>query len=72
MRLPPYRPDSNAAEPIWTWVRQAVTANRCLGSTAMVQQHGDACFASLPARATDVLARCRTARQAEVAPAAEG
>jgi hypothetical protein len=65
VRLPPYRPDSNADEPIWTWVRQDVTANRCLGSTA-------ACFASLPARATDVLARRRTARHAEVARAAQG
>jgi transposase len=67
VRLPPYSPDYNADEPIWKWVRQEVTANACLGSKTMVQQQVGAFFASLPDRAAEVMSRCRTALQAEVA-----
>jgi transposase len=70
VRLPPYSPDYNADEPIWQWVRQEVTANRCLGSKAAVQQQVGAFFAGLAERTDEVISRCRTALQAQAASTA--
>jgi len=67
VRFPPYRPDYNADEPLWQWVRHEVTANPCLGSKAAVQQHVGAFFAGLPDRIAEVMSRCRTVLHARAA-----
>lgn len=63
VRLPAYSPDLNAAEPLWDWVREDVTANTCFGTAAQVRAHVDPFFASLAARADEVKRRCQTALQ---------
>ena len=65
VRLPAYSPDFNAAEPLWDWVRDEVTANTCSGTAAKVRGHVDPFFAGLAARAAEVKQRCRTALQAK-------
>jgi putative transposase len=65
VRLPAYSPDFNAAEPLWDWVRDEVTANTCFGTAAKVRAHVDPFFAGLAARAEEVKQRCRTALQAK-------
>ena len=66
LRLPAYRPDDNADEPSWQWIREEVTGNSCFGTKATVREHVDAFFQGLSTRATEVRARCRTRLQAEV------
>jgi transposase len=71
VRLPAYSPDYNGDEAIWTWVREEVTANVCLGTKAKVQDAVDACFHGLSERTAEVRSRCRTLLQAEAAALAE-
>jgi transposase len=63
VRLPAYSPDFNAAEHLWAWVREEVTANTCFGPAANVRAHVDPFFAGLADRADEVKQRCRTALQ---------
>jgi transposase len=63
VRLPAYSPDFNAAEHLWAWVREEVTANTCFGTAANVRAHVDPFFAGLADRADEVKQRCRTALQ---------
>jgi transposase len=63
VRLPAYSPDFNAAEHIWAWVREEVTANTCFGTAANVRAHVAPFFAGLADRAHEVRQRCRTALQ---------
>ncbi len=63
-RLPAYSPDCNADEAIWAWVREEVTANTCLGTTAAVQEKVGRFFDGLTARTEEVTSRCRTKLQA--------
>jgi transposase len=65
VRLPAYSPDFNAAEAIWDWVRDEVTANTCFGTAGHVRAHVDPFFAGLAARTEEVKRRCRTALQAK-------
>ena len=65
VRLPAYSPDFNAAEPLWDWVRDEVTANTCFGTAANVRAHVDPFFAGLAARTEEVKRRCRTVLQAK-------
>jgi putative transposase len=67
VRLPAYSPDFNAAEPLWDWAREEVTANTCFGTAARVRAHLDPFFAGLAARADEVKRRCRTVLQAMAA-----
>jgi transposase len=63
VRLPAYSPDFNAAEHIWAWVREDVTANTGFGTAANVRAHVDPFFAGLATRADEVKQRCRTELQ---------
>ena len=63
--LPAYSPDFNAAEAIWDWARQEVTANTCFGTAAKVRERLEAFFAGLAERTAQVQRRCRTALQAQ-------
>ena len=45
--LPSYRPDFNADEAVWGWVRQDVTANLCRGTRAAVPEKVGDFFANL-------------------------
>ncbi len=65
VRLPAYSPDFNAAEPLWDWVRDEVTANTCFGTAAKVRAHVDPFFAGLATRPEEVKRRCRTVLQAK-------
>ena len=67
VNLPSYSPDFNADEAIWpSWVRHAVTANRCLGTRAAGQQEKvDDFFANLANHREEVKRRCRTVLQAQ-------
>ncbi len=62
--LPAYSPDFNAAEAIWDWAREEVTANLCLGAKAAVQEKLGHFFAQLIYRTGEVKRRCRTVLQA--------
>lgn len=66
--LPPYSPDYSAAEPIWNWIREEVTANTCFGTAAKVSEAVWAFFAAIDARVEEVKRRCRTALQALAFP----
>ena len=61
--LPGYRPDFNADEAIWNWVRQEVTANLCLGAKSAVQEKVNNFFTQLAGRQAEVKQRCRTVLQ---------
>jgi transposase len=63
VRLPADSPDFNAAEHIWAWVREEVTATTCFGTAANVRTHVDPFFARLAAREDEVKQRCRTELQ---------
>ena len=65
VRLPAYSPDFNAAEPLWDWVRDEVTANTCFGTAANVRAHVDPFFADLAEQKEAVRQRCRTVLQAQ-------
>ena len=62
--LPGYSPDFNAAEAIWDWAREEVTANLCLGTKTAVQEKLGHFFTQLAYRAEEVRHRCQTALQA--------
>ncbi len=64
VNLPGYSPDFNAAEAIWDWAREEVTANLCLGTKAAVQEKLGHFFVQLAFRTEEVERRCRTALQA--------
>ena len=64
LRLPAYSPDLNAAEAMWAWVREEVTANTCLGTQANVQEKVTQFFDGLKTRTAEVQSRCRTKLQA--------
>jgi transposase len=63
VRLPAYSPDFNAAEPLWDWAREEVTANTCFGTADNVRAHIDPFFAGLANRTHEVKQRCRTELQ---------
>ena len=63
VNLPGYRPDFNADEAIWDWVRQEVTANLCLGAKSAVQEKVNNFFTQLAGRQPEVKQRCRTVLQ---------
>ena len=63
--LPAYSPDFNADEAIWDWVREEVTANRCLGTKAKVREKVGRFFDELRERSAEVRQRCRTILQAQ-------
>jgi transposase len=63
VRLPAYSPDFNAAEHIWAWVREEVTANTCFGTADKVRAHVDPFLAGLATRTDEVKQRCRTELQ---------
>ena len=65
VRLPAYSPDFNAAEAIWDWVRDEVTANTCFSTAANVRAHVDPFLAGLATRTDEVKRRCRTLLQAK-------
>ena len=65
VRLPAYSPDFNAVEPLWDWVRDAVTANTCFGTAANVRAHVDPFLAGLAEQKAAVRQRCRTVLQAK-------
>lgn len=65
VRLPAYSPDFNAVEPLWDWVRDAVTANTCFGTAANVRAHVDPFLARLAEQKAAVRQRCRTVLQAK-------
>ena len=58
--LPSYSPDFNADEAICGWAGQEATANRCLGSLAVVQEKVGDFFARLSSRREEVKSRWRT------------
>ena len=62
--LPGYSPDFNAAEAIWDWAREEVTANLCLGTKTAVQEKLGHFFAQLAHRTEEVRHRCQTTLQA--------
>ncbi len=62
--LPGYSPDFNAAEAIWDWAREEVTANLCLGTKAAVQEKLGHFFSQLASQRDEVKQRCRTVLQA--------
>ena len=62
--LPAYSPDFNAAEAIWDWAREEVTANLCLGTKTAVQEKLGHFFAQLAYRTEEVRHRCQTTLQA--------
>ena len=62
--LPSYSPDFNADEAICGWAGQEATANRCLGTLAVVQEKVGDFFARLSSRREEVKSRCRTVLQA--------
>ena len=64
MSLPGYIPDFNAAEAIWDWAREEVTANLCLGTKAAVQDKLGHFFAQLAYWTEEVRHRCQTVLQA--------
>jgi len=64
VRLPAYSPDDNAAEAIWGWIREEVTANTCFGTAARVREKVDAFFVGVTERVDEVRRRCRTVLQA--------
>ncbi len=61
--LPGYSPDFNAAEAIWDWAREEVTANLCLGTKSAVQETLGHFFAQLAYRSKEVKRRCWTILQ---------
>ena len=65
IRLPAYSPDFNADEAIWDWVREEVTANRCLGTKAKVREKVGQFFDELRERSAEVKQRCRTILHAQ-------
>ena len=67
VNLPSYSPDFNPDEAIWGWIRQEVTANRCLGTRIAVREKVDGFFADLDHRREEVKQRCRTILQARAA-----
>ncbi len=64
VNLPGYSPDFNAAEAIWDWAREEVTANFCLGTKTAVQEKLGHFFAQLAYRTEEVRHRCQTTLQA--------
>ncbi len=63
VNLPGYRPDFNADEAIWRWVREEATANLCLGTKTAVQARVSQFFFGLVNRKVEVKRRCRTVLQ---------
>ena len=63
VNLPGYSPDFNAAEAIWDWAREEVTANLCLGTKAAVREKLGHFFAQSAYHREEVAKRCRTASQ---------
>jgi hypothetical protein len=63
VRLPAYRPDFNADEHFWAWVREEVTATTCFGTAEKIHAHVAPFFAGLATRKEEVTQRCRTELQ---------
>jgi len=64
IRLPAYSPDFNPDEAIWTWARDEVTANTCLGTKAKVQEKMARYLDRLADRTAEVQSHCRRTLQA--------
>ena len=62
--LPGYSPDFNSDEAIWDWIREEVTANKCFGTRAKVQEKVTQFLHGLAERTNEVKKRCRTVLQA--------
>ena len=62
--LPGYSPDFNSDEAIWDWIREEVTANKCFGTKAKVQEKVTQFLYGLAGRTDEVKKRCRTVLQA--------
>ena len=65
MALPGYSPDFDADEAIWDWVREEVTANKCFGTKAKVEEKVTQFLHGLAERTDEVKKRCRTLLQAK-------
>jgi transposase len=66
--LPAYSPDYNAAEAIWKWVREEVTADTCFGTAATVAAAVTAFLEGLDDRTEEVQRRCRSELQTAAFP----
>jgi transposase len=66
--LPAYSPDYNAAEELWKWTREEVTANTCFGTTAKVAAAVWQFFLGLNERLGEVKQRCRSELQPATFP----
>ncbi len=66
--LPPYRPDYNADELVWKWVREEVTANTCFGKAAKVAAAVGQWFVDIAGRWQEVIHRCRSELQTAAFP----
>ena len=64
VNLPSYSPDFNADETSWSWVRQELNANLCLGTEAAVSEKVGDFFTRLACRREEVKRRCRIMLQA--------
>jgi transposase len=66
--LPTYSPDYNAAEELWKWTRDEVTANTCFGTAAKVAAALWPFFLGLNDRLDEVKQRCRSELQTAAFP----
>ena len=66
--LPAYSPDYNAAEELWKWTREEVTANTCFGTAANVAAAVWHFFLELNDRLGEVQQRCRSELQTAAFP----
>jgi len=66
--LPAYSPEYNAAEELWNWTRDEVTANTCFGAAANVAAALWAFFLGLNDRLEEVKQRCRSELQTAAFP----
>jgi len=67
--LPAYSPDYNAAEELWKWLRDEVTANTCFGTAAKVAAAVWDFLLGLNDRLDEVQQRCRSELQTAAFPA---
>lgn len=67
--LPAYSPDFNAAEELWKWTREEVTANTCFGTATNVAAALWQFFLGLNDRLGEVTQRCRSELQTTAFPA---
>jgi transposase len=66
--LPAYSPDYNAAEELWKWIREDVTANTCFGTAAKVAAAVWGFLLGLNDRTEEIKQRCRCELQTAALP----